>query len=98
MTVLALRQTGKSTTIGALAYDDVTRGKTCLLAAPSQRQSQELLRRIVVFLQADPVPPKLIRQAVRRTGATSGGAQAIKFVPPRPDRPAAPRGALFRHR
>ena len=64
VTVLASRQTGKSTTIGSLAYDDVTRGKTCLLAAPSQRQSQELLRRITAFLQSDPVPPKLVRSSL----------------------------------
>ena len=73
VTVLASRQTGKSTTIGALAYDDVTRGKTCLLAAPSQRQSQELLRRIVVFLQADPVPPKLIRSSLSEIETAHGG-------------------------
>ena len=78
VTVLAPRQTGKSTTIGALAYDDVTRGKTCLLAAPSQRQSQELLRRIVVFLQADPVPPKLIRSSLSEI-ETSGGGRVISI-------------------
>ena len=73
VTVLASRQTGKSTTIGALAYDDVTRGRTCFLAAPSQRQSQELLRRIVVFLQADPVPQKLIRSSLSEIETAHGG-------------------------
>ena len=73
VTVLASRQTGKSTTIGSLAYDDVTRGKTCLLAAPSQRQSMELLRRITAFLQSDPVPPKLIRSTMSEIETAEGG-------------------------
>jgi len=73
VTVLASRQTGKSTTIGSLAYDDVTRGKTCLLAAPSQRQSQELLRRITAFLQSDPVPPKLVRSSLSEIETADGG-------------------------
>lgn len=73
VTVLASRQTGKSTTIGSLAYDDMTRGKTCLLAAPSQRQSQELLRRITAFVQSDPVPPKLIRSSLSEIETADGG-------------------------
>jgi hypothetical protein len=78
VTVLASRQTGKSTTIGSLAYDDVTRGKTCLLAAPSQRQSQELLRRITTFLQADPAPPKLIRSTLSEI-ETAGGGRVVSI-------------------
>lgn len=88
VTVLASRQTGKSTTIGSLAYDDVTRGKTCLLAAPSQRQSQELLRRITAFMQADPVPPKLIRSTLSEI-ETAGGGRVVSI--PAPIRRAASR-------
>lgn len=57
VTVLASRQTGKSTTVGAIAYDDFTRGKTVLLAAPAQRQSMELMRRITEFRNADDPAP-----------------------------------------
>ncbi len=58
VTCLASRQVGKSTSIAALAWDDLTRGKDVALFAPSQRQSIELLRRVREFLERDPFAPK----------------------------------------
>ena len=57
VTCLASRQVGKSTTIASLAWEDLCQHKTVLLTAPSQRQSIELLRRVVDFKNADPFAP-----------------------------------------
>src|SRR6056297_2815877 len=59
VTCLASRQVGKSTSIAALAWDDLTRGLDVALFAPSQRQSIELLRRVRDFMDRDPFAPKV---------------------------------------
>jgi hypothetical protein len=71
--VLASRQIGKSTTVGCLAWDDLTRGRQVLIAAPSERQSKELLRRIVDFRNSDPCPPRIIRSTMTEIEAANGG-------------------------
>jgi len=73
LTVLASRQTGKSTTVGCIAWDDLTHAKQVLIAAPSERQSKELLRRIVDFRNHDPAPPRIIRSTMTEIEADNGG-------------------------
>jgi len=73
VTCLASRQVGKSTTIAALAWDDATRGKTVLIAALMQRQSMELLRRVIDFKNADPFAPRVIRQTLTELELQNGG-------------------------
>ena len=71
--VLCSRQLGKSTTVAGLAWDDLTRGKQVLIAAPSERQSRELLRRCSAFRDADPAPPKIVRANLTELEADNGG-------------------------
>ena len=71
--VLCSRQLGKSTTVAGLAWDDLTRGKQILIAAPSERQSRELLRRCTAFRNADPAPPKIVRANLTELEADNGG-------------------------
>ena len=68
-----VRQLGKSTTVAGLAWDDLTRGKQVLIAAPSERQSRELLRRCSAFRDADPAPPKIVRANLVELEADNGG-------------------------
>ena len=73
VTCLASRQVGKSTTIAGLSWDDATRGKTVLIAALMQRQSMELLRRVIDFKNADPFAPRVIRQTLTELELQNGG-------------------------
>lgn len=73
VTCLASRQVGKSTTIAGLSWDDATRGKTVLIAALMQRQSMELLRRVIDFMRADPFAPRVIRQTLTELELQNGG-------------------------
>lgn len=71
--VLCSRQVGKSTATACLAWDDLTRGKQVLIAAPSERQSKELLRRVIDFRNADPCAPKIVRATLTEIEAETGG-------------------------
>jgi Terminase large subunit, T4likevirus-type, N-terminal len=71
--VLASRQIGKSTAIACLAWAAFCDGKQVLLAAPSERQSKELLRRVHEFRLADPNAPIIIRSNLTELEGANGG-------------------------
>lgn len=70
---LCSRQTGKSTATACLAYDAISRGMFVLILAPSERQSRELLRKVMLFRTADRHAPALIRSTLTEIEVMGGG-------------------------
>lgn len=73
--ILALcsRQVGKSTTVGGLAWHELTQGHFVLIVAPSERQARELFRKVLDFQRADPFAPKVIRSTLTELELINGG-------------------------
>jgi hypothetical protein len=71
--VLASRQIGKSTAIACLAWAAFCDAKQVLIAAPSERQSKELLRRVQEFRLADPNAPMITRSNLTELEGGNGG-------------------------
>jgi Terminase large subunit, T4likevirus-type, N-terminal len=71
--VLASRQIGKSTAIACLAWAAFCEGQQVLIAAPSERQSKELLRRVHDFRHADPHAPMITRSNLTEIEGGNGG-------------------------
>lgn len=73
--ILALcsRQVGKSTTVGGLAWHELTQGRFVLIVAPSERQARELFRKVLDFQRADPFAPKIIRSTMTELELINGG-------------------------
>lgn len=73
--ILALcsRQVGKSTATSCIAWDAVSRGKFVIIVAPSERQSKELLRKVLTFKHADRAAPAAIRSTMTELELANGG-------------------------
>lgn len=70
---LCSRQTGKSTATACTAYDHIVRGMFVLILAPSERQSRELLRKILLFRGEDRNAPALVRSTLTELELINGG-------------------------
>lgn len=71
--VLCSRQVGKSTSTACLAWGAMTLGRMVLIVAPSERQSKELLRKIIDFKNADACAPRVVRSTLTELELANGG-------------------------
>jgi hypothetical protein len=71
--VLCSRQVGKSTSTACLAWAAMSLGLMVLIVAPSERQSKELLRKVIDFKNADPTAPGVVRSTLTELELSNGG-------------------------
>lgn len=71
--VLCSRQVGKSTSTACLAWGGMSLGLMVLIVAPSERQSRELLRKVLDFKNADPSAPRVVRSTLTELELANGG-------------------------
>lgn len=71
--VLCSRQVGKSTSTACLAWAAMSLGQMVLIVAPSERQSKELLRKVIDFKNADPTAPRVVRSTLTELELANGG-------------------------
>lgn len=70
---LVSRQAGKSTSTSILAYDMISRGEFNLCLAPSERQSKELARKVLLAHGRDRHAPTIVRSTQTELELLNGG-------------------------